>query len=148
MSKTLPLLVLLLSLGAFAQTTTTYESSTGKVSPSNQVTGNLDLGGSFVSAHGMGAGCYYGGCPDWTFFNYPLSYALQDGTTANFTNFSGSANFSNQFDIKVDGTASGYDNTGAPVSISVHWDFQAKCRSGRGGGCTKVFLDGALSVTK
>lgn len=50
-----------------------------KVSPSNQLAGNLDLGGSFVSAYGMGAGCYYGGCPDWTFFNYPLSYALQDG---------------------------------------------------------------------
>jgi len=76
---TLSLLILLLSLGAFAPTTTTYESSTGKVSPSNQLAGNLDLGGSFVSAYGMGAGCYYGGCPDWTFFNYPLSYALQDG---------------------------------------------------------------------
>lgn len=148
MRNTLPLLILLLSGICFAQTTTTYESSMGKVTPGNAVTGYLDPGGSFVSPWGMGSGCYYGGCPDWTFYNYPFSYVLADGTTANFTNFSGSANFTNQFDIKVEGTASGYDSTGRPVSITVHWDWEAKCRSGRGGGCTKIFLDGTLSIVK
>jgi hypothetical protein len=72
MKKLLPLMFLLMSL-ASAQTTTTYQSSSGTVSPGNAVTGHLDLGGSFVSPGGMGSGCYYGGCPDWTFSGYTLS---------------------------------------------------------------------------
>ncbi len=60
MKIVLPLMFLLMSL-ASAQTTTTYQSSTGTVSPGNAVTGHLDLGGSFVSPYGMGSGCYYGG---------------------------------------------------------------------------------------
>jgi hypothetical protein len=148
MRKTLPLLVLLLSLGAFAQTTTTYQSNSGTVNSVNAVTGYLALGGSFVSPDSMGSGCYYGGCPDWQFSNYTLSYSLPDGTTATFNNFMGSANFTSQTDVKVSGTASGLDSTGAPVSVSVSWAWGAYCRSGRGGGCSKHFLGGDLNVTK
>jgi hypothetical protein len=73
---------------------------------------------------------------------------LPDGTTANFTNFTGSANFTNQRDVTVQGTASGYDSTGALVTVSVNWAWAAYCRSGRGGGCTKKYLGGDLNVTK
>src|ERR1700758_5453205 len=109
MRKTLPLLVLLLSVGVYAQTTTTYQSNSGYVSSVNAVTGYLALGGSFVSPNSMGSGCYYGGCPDWQFSNYTLSYVLPAGTTAKFTNFTGSANFTAQSDVRVSGTASGVD---------------------------------------
>jgi hypothetical protein len=148
MSKTLPLLVLLLSLGVSAQTTTTYQSNSGTVSSVNAVTGYLVLGGSFVSPDSMGSGCHYGGCPDWQFSNYTLSYSLPNGTTATFNNFTGSANFTSQTDVKISGTASGHDSTGAPVSVSVSWAWAAYCRSGRGGGCSKHFLGGDLKVTK
>ena len=148
MRKTLPLLVLLLSLGVYAQTTTTYQSSAGTVSSTNAVTGYLQLGGSFVSPDSMGSGCYYGSCPNWQFNNYPLSYVLPDGTTASFTNFSGSANFTVQSDVQVSGTASGTDSTGMPVQVSVSWSWGAFCRSGRGGGCRKGYISGELSVTK
>jgi hypothetical protein len=148
MSKTLPLLVLLLSVSVYAQTTTTYQSNSGYVSSVNAVTGYLALGGSFVSPDSMGSGCYYGGCPDWQFSNYTLSYSLPDGTTATLTNFTGSANFTSQTDVQVSGTASGTDSTGAPVSVSVSWAWSAFCRSGRGGGCTKHYLGGDLTVTK
>ena len=148
MRKTLPLLVLLLSPGAFAQTTSTYQSNSGTISSLNAVTGYLALGGSFVSPDPMDSGCYYGSCPDWQFSNYPLSYALPDGTTASFSNFAGNANFTHLSDVTVSGTASGFDSTGAPVSVSVSWAWSAFCRSGRGGGCTKHYLGGDLTVTK
>lgn len=105
-------------------------------------------GGKFNSPNGMGSGCYYGGCPAWQFSRYPLSYALPDGTTASFSNFSGTANFSNQSAVKVQGTASGYDSTGAFVTVSVNWAWAANCRSGRGGSCTKRYLGGDLKITK
>jgi hypothetical protein len=147
MKKVLPLLFLLMSLASFAQTTTTYQSGSGTISPGNAVTGHLDLGGSFVSPYGMGSGCYYGGCPNLTFSGYTLSYVLPNGTTANFTNFAGSANFTNQYDVKVQGTASGYDSEGAFVTVTVNWAWAAYCRSGRGGGCTKKYIGGDLNVT-
>jgi hypothetical protein len=127
---------------------TTFQSNSGTVSSLNAVTGNLELGGSFVSPDSMGSGCYYGGCPAWQFSNYHFSYALADGTQANFTNFSGSADFTHQMDVKVSGAASGNDSTGAAVQVSVNWDWSAVCRSGRGGGCTKRYISGALTVAK
>ena len=148
MRKTLPRLVLLLSLGAFAQTTTTHQSNSGTVSSVNAATGYLALGGSLVSPDAMGSGCYHGGCPDWQFSNYTLSYVLPEGTTAKFTNFTGSANFTAPSDVRVRGTASGVDSTGAPVQVSVSWAWSAFCRAGRGGGCTKHYLGGDLTVTK
>ena len=147
MSKNLPLLFLLLSVSAFAQTTT-YQSSTGTVMSGNQTYGNLDAGGSFASPNSMGGGCYYGSCPDWTFADYTLSYVLPDGTTATFNNFTGSADFTLASDVKVRGTASGIDSKGTPVQVSIDWDWAARCRSGRGGGCSKKFLGGQMSVTK
>jgi hypothetical protein len=53
-----------------------------------------------------------------------------------------------QSDVKIDGTASGFDSAGVFVTITVHIDFAVVCRAGRGGGCTKKFLDGTLEVTK
>lgn len=147
MKKVLPVMFLLMSL-ASAQTTTRYQSSTGTVSPGNAVTGYLDLGGSFVSPYGMGSGCYYGDCPDWTFSGYPLSYVLPNGTTSSVNNFTGTANFTNQKDVTVQGTASGYDSTGAFVTVSVNWAWAAYCRSGRGRGCGKKYLGGDLKITK
>jgi len=148
MTKYLPLLVLLLSVGVFAQTTTTYQSVSGAVTSVNATTGYLELGGSFRTPNSYGSGCYYGGCPAWQFSGYTLAYVLPDGTTATLTNFTGTADFTVQSDLKVQGTASGYDSMGAPVSVTVNWQFSAFCRSGRGGGCTKHYLGGELSVTR
>jgi hypothetical protein len=156
MSKALSLQVLLLfSVVSVAQTTTTYQASTGTVSPGNMVTAHLDLGGSFVSPHGMGGpNCYYGTC-FVDFSGYQLSYVLPDGTTFSTGaypgtpgTFSGTFDARNQFDVKIQGTASGVDSTGVSVTVTISWEWAARCRSGRGGGCTKKFLDGTLTVTK
>jgi hypothetical protein len=147
---TLSLLSLLLLPASFAvaQTTTTYQASHGTVSPGNRVTALLDLGGSFDTVYGFGGpDCYFGTC-DMPYYNHPFTYTLPDGSQASFNNLQGMADFRVQSDVKIDGTASGIDTTGAAVSITVHIDFAARCRSGRGGGCTKVFLDGTLEVTK
>jgi hypothetical protein len=144
MSKTLPLLVLLLSLGVFAQTTTSYQSTSGYVSSLNATTGYLQLGGSFHTPNTYGSGCYYGSCPAWPFSGYTLAYVLPNGTTATLTNFTGTANFTLQTDVRIQGTASGYDSTGAPVSVSVNWAFTVFCQR----GCSKRYLGGTLSVTK
>ncbi len=131
---------------AFAQTTTTYTATSGYVGPSNAVTGYFTGGGSFVSPNTMGAGCYYGGCSNWTFSNYPLSYALSDGTTASFSNFAGSANFTTQ-NVPVSGTASGVDSQGRSVNVDISWEWAARCKSGRGGGCTKKLITATMTVT-
>ena len=144
----LPLLFLALAVSASAQSTTTYDANTGSVTSVNAVTGYLVGGGAFHSPDSMGSGCYYGGCPAWQFSNYPLSYILPDGTTASFTNFTGAANFTNEFDIEVQGTASGRDSAGHSVAVDINWSFAARCRSGRGGGCWKTFTSGTLSVTE
>src|SRR5437588_2046058 len=135
---------LLASLSTFAQAI--YPASSGAVTSVNAVTGHLDAGGAFVSASGMGWGCYFGQCPAWQFRGYPFSYILPDGTTASFSNFAGTANFSAQSDVKVDGTASGIDSSGVAVNVTVHWEFGAFCRSGRGGGSRKTFLTGTLAI--
>ena len=116
---------------------TTHQSNSGKVSSLNAVTAALQPAGSFASPDSMGGACNYGECPGWQFSNYNFSYALPDGTTADFTNFSGTANFTNQSDVKVKGTASGNDSTGVPVQVTVDWAWSASCRSGRSGGVRK-----------
>jgi hypothetical protein len=151
-----PVLVLLLFLGACGQSAashradsgTTYQSNSGTVSSLNAVTGDLQPGGSFVSPDSMGSGCYYGGCPAWQFSNFHLSYTLPNGTNANFTNFSGTANFTDQLNVQTSGTASGNDSTGAAVQVNVSWAWKAVCRSGRDGGCTKQYTSGTLVVAK
>ena len=148
--KTLVLPLLTMFLPSFrvltASAQTTYYAHSGTLTSYNVVTGYFDNSGSFVSPSGMGAGCYYGQCPAWQFSNYPLSYVLPDGTTASFHNFSGTANFTNQFDMKVQGTASGTDDKGLFVNVTVSWDWSAFCHAGRGGGCTKKFLGGQLTI--
>lgn len=166
MRNSLPVLGLLLLLSACGQSTrtsqstqstgtsnpsksgTSYQSSSGTVSSVNAVTGDLQPGGSFVSPDSMGSGCYYGGCPAWQFSDYPFSYVLPDGTTAEFTNFSGTANFTDQSNVRVSGKASGSDSAGAPVQVSVSWAWAAVCRSGRDGGCRKRYISGTLTVAK
>jgi hypothetical protein len=146
--KSLSLLFLLLSTAMFGQTTTDYQASKGTVSPGNQVKATLDLGGSFDTVYGFGGpNCYYGTCVI-SFSGHPFNYVLPDGTAATFTDFTGTADFRSQKDIKIQGTASGIDSAGSAVSISVNIDFTAFCRAGRGGGCRKTFLDGTLTVTK
>ena len=127
---------------------TSYQSNSGTVSSLNAVTANLEPGGSFASPDAMGSGCYYGGCPAWQFSNLHFSYQLPDGTQANFTNFSGSADFTDQMDVKVSGVASGNDSKGAAVQVTVNWAWSASCRSGRGGGCKKTYLSGTLTVAR
>jgi hypothetical protein len=158
-AKVLPLLSLLMFAGAVsAQTTSTYSGVAGTISPGNafvidfspQVCNPACSYPYQFSDDGRGFGgpdCYYGSCVQ-NFSNYPLSYALPDGTTAQFSNFAGTANFIVQSDVTVIGTASGTDSTGTPVSVSVNVQWTAVCRSGRGGGCTKKFLAGTLNVTK
>ncbi|PYQ46079.1 MAG: hypothetical protein DMG99_00315 [Acidobacteria bacterium] len=114
----------------------------------NAVTAALQPAGSFASPDSMGGACNYGECPAWQFTNDHFSYTLPDGTTADFTNFSGTADFTNQSDVKVKGTASGNDSAGTPVQVTVDWAWSASCRSGRGGGCTKTFISGTLTVVK
>jgi hypothetical protein len=144
----LPLLSLLLSGICIAQTTTTYQASHGTVSPGNEVKATLDLGGSFDTVYGFGGpNCYYGTC-DMPFSGHPFNYVLPDGTAATLTNFAGTADFRVQADVKIQGQASGFDSAGVFVTVQINIDFAARCRSGRGGGCTKVFLDGTLNVTK
>lgn len=139
---------LLMSSAMFAQTTIAYQASAGTVSSFNQVKANLDLGGSFDTVQGFGGpNCYFGTC-DMSYSNHPFNYVLPDGTAATFNNLAGTADFRNQYDVKIDGDASGYDSNNVPVTIKVHIDFTANCRSGRGGGCIKKFLDGTLTVTK
>jgi hypothetical protein len=120
---------------------------TGGAVPANGTPFTINKGG-FKSPNGMGGGCYFGGCPAWPFANYPFSYALPNGTTASFTNFTGTANFTNQFDVIVQGTASGVDSTGASVSVVIEFEWGAFCRSGRGGGCTKTFHTGTVTITE
>jgi hypothetical protein len=134
--------------GSQPNSSMTYQSNSGKVSSLNAVTADLQLGGRFISADSMGSGCYYGECPDWQFSGYHCSYVLPDGTTADFKNFSGTADFTDQSDVKVKGTASGKDSTGVPVQISVAWAWAASCKSGRDGGCRKTFISGTLTVAK
>ena len=87
-------------------------------------------------------------CPDWPFSNYRFSYQLPDGATADFANFNGTADFTDQTDVKVTGTASCKDSTGATVQVYVKWEWAASCKSGRDGGCRKTFLLGTLTVAK
>src|SRR4051794_4978050 len=134
--------------GSQPSSSTTYQSTSGTVSSLNAVTADLQLGGSFASPDSMGSGCYYGGCPDWQFSNYHFSYQLPDGATADFANFNGTADFTDQSDVKVTGTASCKDSTGATVQVNVKWEWAASCKSGRDGGCRKTFLSGTLTVAK
>jgi hypothetical protein len=134
--------------GSQPNSTVTYESNSWTVSSLNAVTGELQLGGNFVSPDSMGSGCYYGGCPDWQFSNYAFSYHLPDGTTADLLNFSGTANFTDQSNVQVSGTASGNDSTGTAVQVSVSWAWAASCKSGRDGGCRKKYISGKLTVMK
>lgn len=144
----LPLLLLAMSLPMCAQTTTDYQASSGTVSPGNEVKATLDLGGSFDTVYGFGgATCYYGTC-FIDFSNHPFNYVLPNGTAATFNNFAGTADFRVPADVKIQGEASGVDSAGSFVTIQVNIDFAVVCRSGRGGGCTKKFLDGTLAVTQ
>ena len=134
--------------GSQSNSSMSYLSNSGTVSSLNAVSGNLQPAGSFISPDAMGSGCYYGGCPAWQFDNYHFSYELPDGTTADFTNFSGTADFTDQSNVKVKATASGNDSTGTPVQVAVSWAWAAFCRSGRDGGCRKQYISGALSIKK
>jgi hypothetical protein len=140
-------LLLLLSLSAFAQTTTEYHATTGTVTGLNAVTAQLDLGGNFSSPNTYGAGCTVGHCPHWEFANFTLNYTLPDGTTAKLTNFSGYADFTSTSTWPFVGTASGTDSTGAAVQVNVNWTVHLT-RNPRGSGYTKHFGGGYLQISQ
>ena len=49
---------------------------------------------------------------------------------------------------RISGQASGADSTGRYVSVdNVEATMHITCRSGRGGGCTKAYTGGALTLT-
>jgi hypothetical protein len=89
--------------------------------------------------------CYFG--QSCGFIRGYVSYILPGGTTATLAQYSGemiydSANNS----YTVTGVASGLDNNGKAVTMHTSWTFTAFCRSGRGGGCRKTFIEGSFVV--
>jgi len=136
-------------LSLFAATTTIYTAPTGSVSPSLQTTMYLTGGGIVILNPVVGPNCYYGmtcGFPSGYVGTY-MSYVLPNGSNAKLTNFSGVfAPFGTNYEIK--GQASGVDSEGRYVKVnSVQATMHISCRSGRGGGCSKIYSGGTLSLT-
>jgi len=150
MKKTLPLLVLLLSLSAFAQTSNTYDASTGNITSTFVVSMNLDAGGSATVYVNL-PGCYYPG-PCGSQYNQ-VNYSLPDGTTASFYPVAMSFYNTGGSSYKVVSTAgdSGTDSKSRPVTldnVTVNMHTVA-CHQPRG-TCPpkKVFDSGAITVTR
>ncbi|MFI5394994.1 MAG: hypothetical protein ACHQ9S_05630 [Candidatus Binatia bacterium] len=133
-----------------AQTTATYQAPTGSVSPSLVVTMTLTGGGKALLSPVVGPNCYLGmtcAFPSGYVGTY-MSYTLPDGSTANLPNFSGTFSPSGNNRYEINGQASGTDSQSRNVSVdTVQVTMQITCRSGRGGGCSKVYTGGTLTVT-
>ncbi|MFI5399368.1 MAG: hypothetical protein ACHQ9S_27900 [Candidatus Binatia bacterium] len=146
-ARVLALLSLLgMSPPLFAQTTTTYQAPTGTVSPALSIRMNLTGGGSAMLNPAVGPNCYLGST--CSFAGSSLTYALSDGSTANLSNFNGTFFPLGGASYGVNGQASGTDSAGRNVSVdNVQVTMHITCRSGRGGGCTKVYTGGTLTLT-
>lgn len=147
----LPLLSLLATSSALnAQTTTVYKAPTGYVSPSLVVTMHFANGGSAILNPVVGPNCYYGmtcGFPAGYVGTY-LSYMLPDGSSATLTNFSGTFFPLGSNNYEISGQAAGVDSQSRSVSVdNVQATMHITCRSGRGGGCSKVYTGGTLTLT-
>ena len=76
-----------------------------------------------------------------------MSYTLADGSSASFANFHGTLYPLGNSNYEVKGQASGTDSRGRYVVVTdVHATMRVACRSGRGGGCSKVYTGGALTL--
>jgi len=141
------------SVIAPAQTTTTYNASTGSISGTATATLRLDLGGNAVVAPGV-SGCQLlpQNCAFQTGY---VSYTLppSDGSSADLTNYSGVMEYvsgvTNNVVYHVHGIASGPDSTGTAVSVAAEFTMRAQCKPvGRTTSCTKTYLGGSITVTK
>jgi len=150
MSKILPLLVLLLSLSAFAQTQTTYDAVTGSITSTFIVSMNLNLGGSATVYTNFG-NCYYPG-PCGSQYGQ-VNYSLPDGSTASF--YPVSLTFHNtggsSYEVKLAAPANATDSQGRPVALNdatveMH---TVTCHQPRG-TCPprKVFDTGSITITQ
>lgn len=139
---------LTLPLALKAQTTT-YVAPTGAVSPSLAITMNLTGGGTAVLDPVVGPNCYLGmtcGFPSG-YVGTSMSYKLPDGSTASLPNFSGTFSSLGANNYQVSGRASGTDSLGRNVSVdAVEVTMHITCRSGRGGGCSKSYTGGSLTL--
>jgi len=148
-----PLLALLTCFTAaaplFAQTTT-YDAPTGSVSSTLVATMNLTGAGTATLNPVVGPNCYYGmvcGFPAGYVGTY-MSYSLPDGSVAQLNDFSGTFAPLGGESYAITGQATGVDNFGRYVSVdNVHVTMNVTCRSGRGGGCSKVYTGGTLTLT-
>ena len=142
--------LLALSLPLLAQNTTTYQAPTGSVSPALAVTMNLTGGGTAILNPVVGPNCYLGmtcAFPSGYVGTY-MSYTLSDGSTANLRNFNGTFFPVGSNNYEISGQASGADSAGRSVSVdNVQVTMRITCRSGRGGGCSKVYTGGTLTLT-
>lgn len=138
---------LLLAWLAVAQTTNLYEAPTGLVSSTTVGTLHFTGGGSAVVNANLSA-CYFNGS-NCGFISGTVSYVLHDGTSATLTGFRGTMLALGGIAYEVTGTASGVNNEGHPVTVdNVQFSLTVSCRSGRGGGCTKTYTGGSMTLTQ
>ena len=120
------------------------------MSPSLIVTMNLTGGGNALLNPVVGPNCYLGmtcAFPSGYAGTY-MSYTLPDGSTANLPNFNGTFFPLGNDNYQISGQASGTDSQSRNVSVNaVQVTMRITCRSGRGGGCSKVYTGGTLTVT-
>ena len=127
---------------ASVQTGTSYTASSGYVSSSNTATMDFYGGGNATVDVNLSSYCTYGN--PCNFQGRDVRYNLPDGSSATLTNLTGSFDGSST----ITGTASGVDSNGNAVSVDVTFSFYVvPSHSGRGGGTSKVFLGGSLTVT-
>jgi len=139
-------IMLLFTAFLWAQTANTYSAPTGSVNP--QTIGSLyfDGGGSAIAAAGL-SGCYFTNY-DCGFATGKVSYALVDGSSATLPGFAGVMHALGNGIYRVEGSASGTDNSGHNVRANdVQFTFSVFCRSGRGGGCNRKYIDGSMTLT-
>jgi hypothetical protein len=129
---------------------TTFQAPTGSVSPSLVVTMHLAGGGSATLVPVVGPNCYLGstcGFPSGYVGTY-MSYVLPDGSAANLPNFHGTFFPLGSNNYALNGQACGTDSENRTVTVDdVHVTMRITCRSGRGGGCSKVYTGGTLTIT-
>src|SRR5215469_12564997 len=146
----LPLLLLMaVSVPQCPVTTITYTASTGSVSSTLYTTMFLNGGGIVELYPVVGPNCYYGMTCHFPagYAGTYMSYVLPYGSSATLTNFNGAfAPAGGSY--KIQGQASGIDNEGRYVTVdNVQVTMHISCRSGRGGGCSKRYVGGTLTLT-
>jgi len=131
--------------------TITYLAPSGSVSSTLYITMNLAGGGHAYLSPAVGPNCYLG-----TTCGFPAGYvatsmslALPDGSSAVLPDFHGAFQpiGATGSGYEVRGQASGIDSRGRYVVVTgVHAEMSIRCRSGRGGGCAKLYVGGALTL--